>query len=279
MIEYKESNTNLISSYLDLYRKCFHNYNKNIAYLNWLYKENPMGNYIGIDAHHNNKIIGQIGGIPINFKFYNNHIKTLVLINTCIEYRYRGGRVFYNLAKKLEKTLIEKDYELLIGVGNKIATPAWIRSIQLKKLCPLQSYVGFYDFSRIQNTINKYRIYTDWNSELIQWRCLNPINKTRIFNYENYSLVSSETQIPFVKVYAPLTFNHTRNIFFKKKLIDPNLKIFIGLSNEINKSFFFRQIPEFFKSSPLNFLYKFLKKDFQIKKNKIFFSFLDFDAF
>ena len=61
MITYKESNTNLISSYLDLYRKCFNNYNKNIAYLNWLYKENPMGNYIGIDAHHDNKIIGQIG--------------------------------------------------------------------------------------------------------------------------------------------------------------------------------------------------------------------------
>ena len=31
MITYKESNTNLISSYLDLYRRRFHNYNKNIA--------------------------------------------------------------------------------------------------------------------------------------------------------------------------------------------------------------------------------------------------------
>ena len=58
-----------------------------------------------------------------------------------------------------------------------------------------------------------------------------------------------------------------------------SMKVFIGLSNEITKSLFFREIPEFLKPSPLNFLYKFLKEDYCIKKNEIFFSFLDFDAF
>ena len=42
-----------------------------------------MGNYIGIDAFDKSEIIGQLGGIPINLKF-NNHIKTFVLVNTCI---------------------------------------------------------------------------------------------------------------------------------------------------------------------------------------------------
>ena len=58
-----------------------------------------------------------------------------------------------------------------------------------------------------------------------------------------------------------------------------SLKLFIGLSNEIKKSFLFREIPNYFKPSPLNFLYKFLKKDYHIDKNEIFFSFLDFDAY
>ena len=82
MIKYEVSNLGLISKYLILYKKCFKNFNKNTEYLNWLYVSNPMGNYIGIDAFDKSEIIGQLGGIPINLKFYNNHIKTFVLVNT-----------------------------------------------------------------------------------------------------------------------------------------------------------------------------------------------------
>ena len=59
---------------------------------------------------------------------------------------------------------------------------------------------------------------------------------------------------------------------------DASLKVFVGLSNEINNSFLFREIPKYLKPSPLNFLYKFLKKDYYIKQNEIYFSFLDFDV-
>ena len=38
-------------------------------------------------------------------------------------------------------------------------------------------------------------------------------------------------------------------------------------------------MPEFLKPSPLNFLYKFFKIKNNLKKNEIFFSFLDFDIF
>ena len=48
MISYKNLNLNLI--------------NKDFEYLNWLYTKNPMGNYIGIDAFDNNKLVGQHGG-------------------------------------------------------------------------------------------------------------------------------------------------------------------------------------------------------------------------
>ncbi len=279
MISYKISDLVLIKDYLSLYNRCFHKFNKNLEYLKWQYSGNPMGNYIGIDVFDDNNLVGQIGGIPINFKFNNRHIKTIILLNTSIDYKYRGGIIFYNLAKKLEKTLIQKDYELLIGIGNEIATPAWTRSIQLKNLCQLKSLIGFYDFSKVQNHVKNYNIYTDWNDELIKWRCSNPINKTKLLNFKNHQLVSSKTNVPFINVYSPLLSTSAKNKSFRVERTDLSLKLFIGLSNEINKSLLFRPIPEYFKPSPLNFLYKFLNNDYHIDKNEIFFSFLDFDVF
>ena len=69
MINYKISNLNLLNEYLILYKKCFPGFKKNIEYFRWLYENNPMGNYVGIDAFDGNKLIGQIGGIPYDFKF------------------------------------------------------------------------------------------------------------------------------------------------------------------------------------------------------------------
>ena len=69
MIKYKISDLNLLSDYLNLYKTCFPGFKKNIEYFRWLYENNPMGNYVGIDAFDGNKLIGQIGGIPYDFKF------------------------------------------------------------------------------------------------------------------------------------------------------------------------------------------------------------------
>ena len=101
MITYKVSNLSNINQYLELYKRCFKNFGKNFNYLNWLYKKNPLGDYVGIDAFHNNNLIGQIGGIPYNFKFKNNILKTLVSINICVDENYRGKKIFLNLSKSL----------------------------------------------------------------------------------------------------------------------------------------------------------------------------------
>jgi predicted N-acetyltransferase YhbS len=151
MITYKVSNLSNINQYLELYKRCFKNFGKNFNYLNWLYKKNPLGDYVGIDAFHNNNLIGQIGGIPYNFKFKNNILKTLVSINICVDENYRGKKIFLNLSKKLEIHLRKKNYELLIAIGNIQATPAWIKSIQMKYLCHLDAFIGFKEFKNNTN--------------------------------------------------------------------------------------------------------------------------------
>lgn len=278
MITYKVSNLSNINQYLELYKRCFKNFGKNFNYLNWLYKKNPLGDYVGIDAFHNNNLIGQIGGIPYNFKFKNNILKTLVSINICVDENYRGKKIFLNLSKKLEIHLRKKNYELLIAIGNIQATPAWIKSIQMKYLCHLDAFIGFKDFSKIQISIKDYNLFVDWDHQMINWRCSNPLNETKMIKQNSRGLILSNTKIPFTKVYAPHPFK-AKSQFLKNIKDNNNLKMFIGLSNEINDSFFFRKIPEYLKPSPLNFLYKFLNQNYDLKKEEVFLTYLDFDAF
>ena len=87
-IEFKKSNINNISRYVNLYRKCFKNYpiKRNERYLQWLYSENPIGNFIGIDAIENNLEIRQVGGIPYEFNYKGKKIwshLTKTIITAC----------------------------------------------------------------------------------------------------------------------------------------------------------------------------------------------------
>ena len=61
MINYNKSNLTLLNNYLQLYKLCFPGFKKNLEYFKWLYENNPMGKYIGIDAFDKDKLIGQIG--------------------------------------------------------------------------------------------------------------------------------------------------------------------------------------------------------------------------
>ena len=61
MIEFSYSNPNSCTDYFKLYNRCFKNiHQQNPKYLNWLYNENPVGKFIGIDAYEDNQLIGQV---------------------------------------------------------------------------------------------------------------------------------------------------------------------------------------------------------------------------
>lgn len=280
MINYKISDLALLDEYLKLYEKSFKNFNKKKNYFDWLYLNNPMGKFIGIDVFDKNKLIGQVGGVPYDFIFKKKKIKTLISINVCVSKNYQGKKLFSNLTKRLEKLLIENNFELLIAIGNKAATPAWIKSINLKLLCNLQAKIGIGHLFNFKFNPENYDLFVNWNKKTIKWRSLNPYNNTKLIRNYNNNYVVSNTHIPYVKSIADVVYLENGIEEFKKeKYLTSNLKLYLGLFNHTNKNNFFFNIPEFLKPSPLNFLYKFLKKDEKLIKEKVYFTFLDFDAF
>ncbi len=280
-IEFKKSNINNISRYVNLYRKCFKNYpiKKNEKYFQWLYSKNPIGNFIGIDAIENNLEIGQVGGIPYEFNYKGKKIKILQSINVCVDQNYRGKKLFYEMATRLEQYAKEENYTFIIAIANKMATPAWQHSISMKLLSKLNVLIGYGDLGLKNLQLHDNNFFSLWNKDRIVWRKSNPYNKVLINSEKKIKFVSPSV-LSIFQVFSYLKDNNYDLIFDKKKINLFLPSLFIGLIPEYDNKNLFFSIPDILKPSPLNFLYKDVSgNNNNIDEKKCFFSYLDFDAY
>ena len=277
MIRFEESSTSKINDYFKLYKKVFKT-KKNENYYDWLYYQNPAGNFIGIDCYDDYELIGQVGGIPQEYIHSGIQIRFVLSINVCVDPRHQGKGLFNKMACKLEEVAKEKNFHGIIAIANKAATPAWKKSINLNFLKQLDVLIGYGGINYNKFSKNDYNFYSTWNNEKLNWRLNNPSNETFFINSNSIKSVYSKTNYPFIEVYSPLIFydDNIELTRIKKKTFKP--VIFIGSTKNMNKKFLFR-FPEILKPSPLNFLYKFIQSSEVLDSEKVFFTFLDFDAF
>lgn len=279
MVIFKKIDLNKLEEYINLYKRSFKNFTKTLNYFKWLYVDNPQGNFVGIDCYENDTLIGQVGGIPHEFIFNNNKVKFLISINVCVDPKYQGKWLFSKMLVQFEQIAKELDFDGIIGIANKSATPFWLRSIKLNKLQSLNVYIGFGKVETKTIIKSNYNFYTFWSEKNLEWRLKNPINKTFLHSDNKNLSIYSETNFSLINAYSPLIF-FEKNIdtnFSKKKFLKPI--VYLGLIKDFKKTTFLYDLPNFLKPSPLNFVYKFLKSNYILDPNKIFFTFLDFDAF
>ena len=264
--------------YKELYVRCYKKDDFNINYLDWLYNKNPDGKYIGIDCFDDENLIGQVGGIPFEFVWNKKRLKILISVNVCVDIKYRGTSLFNKMAKKFEIYAKEINFDGIIAIGNKSATPAWIKSIGLINYGQLDAFLGLDNIIDTNFNLDKdlYQFYSIWNNQKINWRINNPKNKTFTINNKIKSIYAI-TKYPFIKAYAPLIFYEGEiqlNSYENKNY----LFVFLGKIGAL-KSKNIIKMPEILKPSPLNFLYKFFNIKNNLQKDEVFFTFLDFDAF
>ena len=280
-IEFYKSDPKKLPKYIELYKRCFKKYplNKNYQYFDWLYKKNPSGEFIGIDAFDTERglEIGQVGGVPYIFNYLGTHIKILQSINVCVDKNYRGQKLFKKMASKLELYAKEQNYSLIIAIANAQATPAWINSISMKFLSKLDVFLT-YNLSEIEKLNISNEIFRSlWDDKLINWRRSNPSNPAKVIKGHKIKLISSSV-LSIFKVFSFLeNKNFSINYDSNEMFILPNL--FLGLLPQKIKSLHFK-IPEIIKPSPLNFLYKDIsQKKLNLTKDNCYFTYLDFDAY
>ena len=206
-------------------------------------------------------------------------LKILQSINVCVDKRYRGKKLFKEMATRLEDYAKAENYSLIIAIANKLATPAWQNSIGLKFLTQLDVLIGYGDLGLNNLDLNDSIFASIWNEKRLEWRINNPSNKVFV-KHENKIRLSCQSVMSIFKVFSYVNCKNL-NINYSKEQFNfflPNL--FIGLIPPNSNYNLYLKIPEIFKPSPLNFLYKCINNEnIDIKKNQSFFSYLDFDAY
>ena len=280
-IKFFKSDLDKLPQYIELYKRCFKKYpeKKDFNYFTWLYRKNPLGSFIGIDAFDTDKNIeiGQVGGIPYNFNFLGKPIKVLQSINVCVDQRYRGQKLFKEMSSRLEDYVKELNFSFIIAIANALATPAWMNSISMKFLTKLDVFLTYNlsEFEKMKFDNNIFR--SIWDEKLINWRKKNPYNLAKVTQGENIKFTSLSVLSKF-KVFSYLE-NNNYLINYDKKEFDFLPNLFLGLLPKQVETIHFK-IPEILKPSPLNFLFKNVSENnLDINKKYCYFSYLDFDAY
>ena len=279
-ISYLNSSTEKIEEYYNLYKRCFKNFplTKNSSYLDWLYKDNPIGNFIGIDAVENENLIGQVGGIPQEFNFNGEKIKILQSINVCVDSNYRGKNLFSEMANRLEIYAKGQGFSFIIAIANEPASYVWKKSINMNLLSPLDALIGFGNLDLNEYKSQSNHFFQIWNKKNLNWRANNPHNKINMCNKGNKIQLTSSSINSLVKIFT-FVDNNDYQLSFNKNEFNFFPKLFLGLVPNIKRKFFIK-IPNFLKPSPLNFMYKDITgSQNKIEKNYIFLSYIDFDAY
>ncbi len=239
-ITFQKSDTKDTEKYVKLYRKCFHKYpiKKNSVYFNWLYNQNPLGKFIGIDAFEGETLIGQVGGIPQEFNYMNEKIKTLLSINVCVDPKHRGKNLFSEMANRLVEYARDESYLYIIAVCNKFSTYTFKKSINMDYISSLDVLLGYGNLGLHKFVSKNDYFFQIWNQERIKWRINNPCNKVTIYNEQSKIKFISSSVFSFIKTFAYLD-NKNYSLKFNKKKINILPSLFLGLVPDIQKKKFY----------------------------------------
>lgn len=243
-------------------------------FIKWQYTENPNGNVIGFDAYDGDVLVGHYVTIPVVYKINDKSTKGLLSLNTATHPNHQGRGLFTQLAEKTFQLAKDLGYEFVIGVANQNSTPGFLKKLGFYKIAALDVKIGI---GSIQSNItNHVKISAVWNNQSIHWRLNNPSNQYFIGKNE---VLASTGKINTYAIMSHLSSNFISNKLLKKTVL-LNLKLWIGLSPELNCKGIFFNLPDKFKPSPLNLIFKDLSGQLPIfKKEHVHFDLIDFDAY
>lgn len=282
-IIFKKSSVDFLSNYVDFYRICFPNATHlSIAYLQWLYKDNPSGEFIGADAYSGNEVIGQVVAVPSDYFLNGRLVRGLLAVNVAVHPKFQGRHLFKQLGLKMCEYGAEDGYEFVIGVANAAATPGWTRQMGFQLVQPLDARIGLGDIDINLDASTKLEQFKRvWSDQSLGWRIANPNNPISIRRTGDRLQCFAAAKGVLLPVYAELPGQCQSNMAIDALGFLSPSRLFLGLVPYGACKFrSYVSIPQRFRPSPLNFIYRSLTKRVEkLDKDCISFSFLDFDAY
>lgn len=272
-----------LKSYSGLFAQCFPPSAKfGLEGLNWLYKRNPAGNAVGFDAWEGDELAAHYVCIPTVVSYAGKPCRMLLSLNTATHPSFQGRGLFTKLAQATYDAATQQGFDAVHGVANANSTPGFIRKLGFSLVQPLEARVGIgslkVDARRLQEGAQFQRI---WTSEHLDWRCANPVNQISLRSRNGYSQFFAAAKGHLLPAYAQLENADLAKAAHANGAGASPLRLFLGLyPNGACDYARYVSIPQKFRPSPLNFIFRPLQNDLPpLTAGAVAFSFLDFDAY
>ena len=273
-----------IQKYIELFAACFPGASHYKAeYLRWLYRANPAGAVVGFDAWDGEILAAHYACVPARMLIGGRACRALLSLNTATHPSYQGKGLFTKLAAATYEHGKSNGFDCVYGVANANSTPGFVRKLGFQLVRPLEAQVGFGNLGieDIGAVCAEAGFRRPWNLEELQWRRASPANRVRLTQLRSghYGAAAATHrfgiqawgEIPAPEGGPPADC--------RSAPLGPRL--FLGLLPAGRRAKgLYGDIPQRLRPSPLNLIYLDLRLDVQtIDPERIYFTFLDFDAY
>jgi GNAT superfamily N-acetyltransferase len=251
-------------------------------YLHWLYCENPVGLAEIYNVWDKGEIVAHYATIPIKANLFGIHETGLLSLNSAVHPSCRGKGYFKTLAIQTFEYAKAKGINFVIGVANANSTLLFRRQLKFQLVCPLTVKIGFGTIKHLPVQPEKELDYIQiWDIETLSWRLKRPSAKYRVIKKNNF--VSILAHSGKYGIWANMYNLHSDELGIPSESVfrwNP-FEVWIGLDSSYDwANSFYTSLPDRFKSSPLNLIFKDLSgHERTLDPKKIIFSLLNFDAF
>ncbi|MBL8115673.1 MAG: GNAT family N-acetyltransferase [Acidobacteria bacterium] len=272
-----------LRSYAALFTACFPGASHlHETYLRWLYRENPAGTVVGFDAWESGRLAAHYVCVPASVQVGGAPRRALLSLNTATHPDFQGRGLFTRLAEATYARGTEAGYDLVFGVANANSTPGFVRKLGFHLVTPLDSWIGVGRLRGVDWTsVGEAGFARAWPAPELAWRLRNPASPVRSLALPGGSTgFLAATGKPGISAWAELPGDQAPEA---RGGAGFGARVFLGrIPGRARPPAAYTRIPDRLRPSPLNLIVRGLGSrggDVAPDPSRLFFTFLDFDAF
>ena len=247
--------------------------------LGWRYRDNPAGAVIGVDAWDGERLAAHYVTCPVEANVEGRLVKGLLSLNTATHPAYQGRGLFTRLAEQAYAAGHAAGYGFVIGVANANSTPGFLNRLAFQSVGRLHAGLIGRLPRRLEPIDLQYRGH--WSGDLLAWRLANPAGRYATARRDGVLGVWARTHLPLVRCAAFLP-DEGQDGGRRNHAPPVCATLFLGLEPRLDlRRQLFWPIPERFRPSPLNLIWRPLADDLPrtLDARAVALNFLDFDPY
>ena len=248
-----------------------------LAYLRWLYRDNPCGAAIGINAWDAGEAVGHYSVIPIRVRYRGASVSAALSLNTAVHPSHQGRGLFTALAGETYVLAAGRGIDHVVGVANANSIHGFIKKLGFQLVQPLRArfVTGFPRKDKIPAGWER-----DWDPASYHWRLSNPKGRYRWSQVGGQTVWWSATGVPGISAAMQYSASSPFDTAIQTALTRCGwvpLKLWIGLEpGETPRGI---ELPGFLRRSPLNLIFKSLRGVDELDPHDTRVTLADFDAY